>query len=105
MKKNEQREFLGKDIEPRLAEAKTGKRKVYFVDAAHFVMGSFLGYLWCLVRVFIPGSSGRKRYNVLGTIDAITHQWLPCVMTPTSMPVLSVNYYIRYKIMKKIAFL
>jgi len=44
------------------------------VDAAHFVMGSFLGYLWCLVRVFIPSSSGRKRYNVLGAIDAVTHQ-------------------------------
>ena len=37
-------------------------------------MGSFLGYLWCLVRVFIPSSSGRKRYNVLGAIDAITHK-------------------------------
>ena len=44
------------------------------MDAAHFVMGSFLGYLWCLVRVFIPSSSGRKRYNVLGAIDAVTHQ-------------------------------
>jgi len=44
------------------------------VDAAHFVMGSFLGYLWSLARLFIPSSSGRKRYNVLGAIDAITHQ-------------------------------
>lgn len=65
---------MEKDLEPRLAEAKTGQRKVYFVDAAHFVMGSFSGYLWCLVRVFIPSSSGRKRYNVLGAIDAVTHQ-------------------------------
>jgi transposase len=65
---------LEKDLEPRLAEAKEGKRTVYFVDAAHFVMGSFLGYLWCIVRVFIPSSSGRMRYNVLGAIDAITHQ-------------------------------
>ena len=37
-------------------------------------MGSFLGYLWCMVRIFIPSSSGRKRYNVLGAIDAIAHQ-------------------------------
>ena len=65
---------MEKELEPRLAEAKEGKRKVYFVDAAHFVMGSFLSYIWCIVRIFIPSSSGRKRYNVLGAIDAITHQ-------------------------------
>jgi transposase len=65
---------LDKELEPRLSEAKEGKRKVYFVDAAHFVLGSFLGYLWCITRIFIPSSSGRKRYNVLGAIDAITHK-------------------------------
>lgn len=45
-----------------------------FVDAAHFVFGPFVGYLWCLVRLFIPGPSGRKRYNVLAALDAISHQ-------------------------------
>ena len=59
---------------PSLESAKKQERKVYFVDAAHFVMGSFLGYIWCMMRLFIPGSSGRKRYNVLSAIDAITHQ-------------------------------
>jgi transposase len=65
---------LEKNLEPRLKEAKLGKRSVFFVDGAHFVMGSFLGYIWCVVRIFIPSSSGRKRYNVLGAIEAITHQ-------------------------------
>jgi transposase len=73
-KKKEQREFLDKELAPRLEEAKSGKRKVFFVDAAHFVMGSFLGYSWCKVRKFVPSSSGRKRYNVLGALDAITHE-------------------------------
>jgi transposase len=41
---------------------------------AHFVLGSFIGYLWCVARIFIPASSGRSRYNVLGAIDAVTHQ-------------------------------
>jgi transposase len=59
---------------PRLESAKKRERLVYFVDAAHFVLGSFLGYLWCKVRIFIPTSSGRSRYNVLGAIDALTHQ-------------------------------
>ena len=36
--------------------------------------GPFLGYLWCLVRLFVPGPSGRKRYNVLAALDAVTHQ-------------------------------
>ena len=44
------------------------------MDAAHFVFGPFLGYLWCLVRLFIPGPSGRKRYNVLAALNAITHE-------------------------------
>jgi transposase len=59
---------------PRLESAQKQERSVYFVDAAHFVLGSFIGYLWCMVRIFIPTSCGRSRYNVLGTINAITHQ-------------------------------
>jgi transposase len=88
-KKNEQREFLEKDLEPRLEEAKSGKRKVFFVDAAHFVMGSFLGYLWCITRIFIPSSSGRKRYNVLGALNAITHE-LVTVCNDTYINALSI---------------
>jgi transposase len=47
---------------------------VLFVDAAHFVYGPFLGYLWCLVRLLVPGPSGRKRYNVLAALNAVTHE-------------------------------
>jgi transposase len=47
---------------------------VLFVDAAHFVFGPFLGYLWCLVRLLVPGPSGRKRYNVLAALNAVTHE-------------------------------
>ena len=63
-------------LEPRLAEAREGKRTVYFADAAHFVWGAFLGYLWSIVRIFVPTPSGRKRYNVFGMINAITHDLL-----------------------------
>jgi transposase len=80
---------LEEDLEPRLEEAKSGKRKVFFVDAAHFVMGSFLGKIWCKVRKFIPSSSGRKRYNVLGALDAITHE-LVTVCNDTYINALSV---------------
>jgi transposase len=44
---------------------------VYFLDASHFVFGAFLGYVWCLTRIFVPTAAGRQRYNVLGAIDII----------------------------------
>ena len=65
---------MDEELTPRLEAAKKQERLVYFVDAAHFVLGSFIGYLWCIVRIFIPTSSGRSRYNVLGAIDAVTNQ-------------------------------
>ena len=71
---DEQADYLDNKLLPRLEEAKQGKRTVLFVDAAHFVFGPFLGYLWCLVRLFVPGPSGRKRYNVLAALGAITHR-------------------------------
>jgi transposase len=57
-----------------LEEAKTGKRQVLFVDASHFVLTAFLGYLWSFARVFIKSPSGRQRYNVLGAFNAISHK-------------------------------
>lgn len=30
--------------------------------------------LWCFARVFIPAPAGRKRFNVLGALNAITHE-------------------------------
>jgi len=71
---DEQADYLSKELLPRLEQAKRGRRTVLFVDAAHFVYGPFLGYLWCLVRLFVPGPSGRKRYNVLAALDAVTRR-------------------------------
>jgi transposase len=61
-------------LQPRLRQAARGARTVLFVDAAHFIFGPFLGFLWCLVRLWIPGPSGRKRYNVLAALNAVTHK-------------------------------
>src|SRR5713226_6317870 len=61
-----QAEFLTTKLEPLLEGARAGKGQVFFVDAAHFVMGSFLCCVWCLVRLLLRGGSGRKRYSVLG---------------------------------------
>ena len=69
-----QKTFLEEELEPRLEEAKRGKCHVFFVDAAHFVMQPFLGFLWCFARQFIRAPSGRKRFNVLGALHATTLQ-------------------------------
>jgi len=69
-----QKEFLEQELQPRLDEAQAGKRVVLFMDAAHFVLAAFLGFLWSVTRVFIPAPSGRQRFNVLGALNAMTHE-------------------------------
>jgi transposase len=71
-KQAEQDTFLTQQLEPRLAEAQAGNRAVLFADAAHFVYGAYLAMVWCFARVFIGSPSGRKRFNVLGAVDALT---------------------------------
>ena len=70
----EQREFRDEKLGPRLRQARRLRRVACFVDAARFVHGPYLGYLWCFVRLLMRGPSGRKRFNVLGAIDAVTHE-------------------------------
>ena len=66
--------YLAEKLEPRLQEAQAGQRLVYFVDAAHFVLQPFLGFLWSVKRVFIKAPSGRQRLNVLGALEAVSHR-------------------------------
>jgi transposase len=84
-----QAEFKAQKLEPRLQEARAGRRVVYFMDAAHFVFGAFLGCLWSLTRVFVRTPSGRQRFNVLGALDALTHE-LITVTNETYINALSV---------------
>lgn len=67
-------DFLATKLEPLLEEARLGNGHVFFVDAAHFVMGAFLCCVWCCARLFIRGASGRQRYSVLGAWNAVTHE-------------------------------
>jgi transposase len=69
-----QLDFYTAELKPRLQQAAKGERKVFFVDAAHFVLGAFLGMVWCFARPFIRTSPGRQRYSVLGAIDSHTKE-------------------------------
>ncbi len=66
--------YLAQEIEPRLAQAQAGQRAVFFLDAAHFVLAPFLGFLWSVARIFIRAPAGRQRFNVLGALNALTHE-------------------------------
>lgn len=61
-------------MKPRLEEARQGKRHVFFVDASHFVYGTFLCCLWSFVRLYVRAASGRQRFNVLGALNAVTRE-------------------------------
>ncbi len=38
------------------------------------MLAPFLGFLWSVVRVFIQAPAGRQRFNVLGALNAVTHE-------------------------------
>jgi transposase len=68
-------------LTPRLQEAQSGHRHVFFVDAAHLVFGTFLCCLWSFVRLFVRAASGRQRFNVLGAWNAITQELIAVTNT------------------------
>lgn len=82
-------EFYQQELMPRLQEASKGKRKVFFVDASHFVLGGFVGELWCFERQILRTPSGRQRYSVLGAIDSHTKE-LITVRTKGNINAMSV---------------
>ena len=77
----EQREFLDNELKPRLDAALAGRGHVLFVDAAHFVYGTFLCCLWSIVRIFVRAASGRQRFNVLGAWNAVTRELITITNT------------------------
>lgn len=77
----EQREFLDSELKPRLDAAVAGHGQVFFVDAAHFVYGTFLCCLWSIARVFVRAASGRQRFNVLGAWNAVTRELIAITNT------------------------
>ena len=77
----DQRQYLDTQLRPRLDAAAAGGRQVFFVDAAHFVFGTFLCCLWSLARIHVKAASGRQRFNVLGAWNAVTRELLTITNT------------------------
>ena len=77
----EQQQFLADELKPRLDAAQAGQGHVFFVDAAHFVYGTFLGCVWSVARLFVRAASGRQRFNVLGAWNAVTRELIAVTNT------------------------
>ena len=92
-----QAKFLETELKPKLDSALTGDGHVFFVDAAHFVLGTFLCCLWSFTRIFVRAASGRQRFNVLGAWNAVTRQ----LITVTNTTV--VNTETMCELLRKIA--
>jgi hypothetical protein len=73
--------FHDGELKPRLDAALAGDGHVFFVDAAHFVFGTFLCCLWSFTRIFVRAASGRQRFNVLGAWNAVTRQLIAVTNT------------------------
>ena len=58
---------------------------MFFVDAAHFVLGAFMSVVWCFARGWIRAPSGKQRFNMLGALDAVTQEVVTIVDPTTSI--------------------
>ena len=87
-------------MEPRLEEAIRGERIVLFMYAVHFIYATLLGYVWCKARCFLRSQAGRKRYSVLGAINAIskkiTHYSTDATVNAKSVCKLLKMIYVEY---------
>lgn len=77
----DQAEFLNTKLRPKLDDAQAGHGHVFFVDAAHFVFGTFLCCIWSFTRIYVRAASGRQRFNVLGAWNAVTRELIAVTNT------------------------
>lgn len=59
---------------PLLEQAEKGEIELYFGDGVHLIYGAELGYCWCKERQEVKSAYGRKRFNVMGAYNPITHK-------------------------------
>ena len=72
--KEKQQEFLDSQLLPLLEQAKNEEIELYFGDGVHLIYGAELGYCWCKTRQEVKSAYGRKRFNVMGAYNPITHK-------------------------------
>ena len=76
-----QSKFLETDLRPRLDAAMAGHGHVFFVDAAHFVFGTFVCCLWSFAADLRPCGFGSSAIQRLGAWNAVTHELIAVTNT------------------------
>lgn len=71
---DKQKQWLEDTLTPHYQQAKAGLCHLFFMDAAHFTLGVFVCKVWSKTRKFIRSGAGRNRINILGVVNAITHE-------------------------------
>lgn len=66
--------FVQNTLQPLLDKASRGAAEVFFMDAAHPVMGFHTGQAWSEKPLYVRTSSGRHRMNILGAMQAISKE-------------------------------
>lgn len=88
-----QAQWLKDVLETHYQEAKEGLRHLFFMDAAHFTLGAFVCKVWSKTRKFIRSGAGRNRINVLGAVNAVTHQLFHIHNTETINAVVIMDFF------------
>lgn len=57
------------DIQPVIAEAMEGIRRMLFMDAVHFTREAFTCKVWCKGPLYLPTGAERNSFNLLGAVD------------------------------------
>jgi len=69
-----QKQCVVETLEPVIERVINKECHLFFLDAAHFVLGAFICSVWCFARMFIKSAAGRNRINVLGAVHAVTKE-------------------------------
>jgi transposase len=69
-----QAQYLDETLMPLLQQAAKGEVEVYFLDAVHLLRKPALERCWMFSNLFVRATPGRDRYNVLGALNAVTHE-------------------------------
>lgn len=57
------------NLQPVIAQAEKGERRLYFMDAVHFTLEAFTCNVWCRKPLYLKTGAGRNRFNLIGCVD------------------------------------
>lgn len=69
-----QEQWLKQELNPVIEKAKKGLYSLFFMDAAHSVLNSYLCAVWYAVRLFIKAQQEDNGWMLWGAVNAISKQ-------------------------------